>query len=303
MKELMSAAKKVSVIIPFYDRVDWLVEAVESALQQSYKNIEIIVINDGSKEDLSEFCRTYQGKIKYIYKDNGGPGPARNLGIEKATGEYIAFLDSDDLWCEDKLAKQVAFMNTTNAFWSHTSYYLFKDQEPQKIYKRIDVSDYHGMIFPKCLLSAPIATPCVMIKARELKENSSLRFSEKMRYGQDSHLWVNIAVLYPLAVVPEYHTKVRMRGGNAAIRARVQLQAKAQIWEHIRQNRRRYYGKGKVDSVIKVGYVMCFQINKMLTFLEKTKKFSENILEYISKIFYLLPYTILKSYYYIVWKK
>lgn len=303
MKELMLGAKKVSVIIPFYDRGDWLSEAVESVLKQSYKNFEIIVINDGSKEDLTEFCRTYQGKIKYIYKDNGGPGAARNLGIEKATGEYISFLDSDDLWCEDKLEKQVAFMNTTNAFWSHTSYYLFKDQEPQKIYKRVDVSDYQGMIFPKCLLSGPVATPCVMIKARELKENSNLRFSEKMRYGQDSHLWINIALLYPLAAIPEVLTKVRIRGGNAAMRARVQLQAKAQLWEHIRQNRIRYYGKRKVDFVIKVGYVMCFQVNKMLTFLEKTNKFSENILEYISKIFYLLPYAILKSYYYIVWKK
>ncbi len=300
---MKNTSPKVSVIIPFYNRKDWLVEAVESVLNQSYKNIEIIVINDGSKEDLTEFCRTYQGEIIYVYKENEGPGPARNIGIEKATGEYVAFLDSDDLWHEKKLEKQVAFMNATNAFWSHTSYYSFKDQKPQKIYKRVDVSDYHGMIFPKCLLSCPVATSSVMIRARELKENSNLRFSEKMRYGQDSHLWLNIAILYPLAVVPEYLAEFRIRGDNAAWRARVQIQAKAQLWEHIRQNRIRYYGKGKVDFVIKVGYIMCFQVNKMLTLLEKTKIFSENILEYTSKIFYLLPYAILKSYYYIVWKK
>lgn len=292
---------KVSVIIPFYNRRDWLVEAVESVLGQSYKNIEIIVINDGSKEDVSEFVRIYQGKIRYFFKENGGPGSARNFGIEKAAGEYIAFLDSDDFWCENKLEKQVALMNMTDAIWSHTSYSLFQDREPHKVYKRIDASDYQGMVFPKCLLSSPIATPCVMIKASYLKENPKVRFSEKMRYGQDSYLWMSLAVNNPLRVVPEALTNVRIRGSNVSQRARTQLYAKGHLWEHIRQNQIRYYGK--MNFVIKTAYKMCFCANKMLELLEKTRIINDTFLEYLSKVLYLFPYVALKSFNILFWKK
>jgi glycosyltransferase involved in cell wall biosynthesis len=289
---------KVSVIIPFFSRRDWLVEAVESALSQSYKNFEIIVVNDGSKEDVTEFCRTYQGKIKYFCTENRGPGAARNLGIEKATGEYIAFLDSDDLWCEGKLEKQVDLMKTTNAIWSHTSYSFFQDQEPQKVRKRIDVSDYQGMVFPKCLLSVPIATPCVMIQAAYLRENTRIRFSEKMRYGQDSYLWMNLAVNQRLLAVPEVLTNIRIRGSNASQRVRAQLYAKGHLWTHIRQDWVRY--SEKMDFVIKIAYGMCFQANKMLEFLEKTRIFNDGILEYISKMSYAFPYVTLKSYFHLI---
>lgn len=292
---------KVSVIIPFFSRKDWLAEAVDSVLRQTYKNHEIIIVNDGSQEDVTEFLQMYHGKIKYHHKENGGPGAARNFGIEKAAGEFLAFLDADDLWCAEKLEKQVALMESTDAVWSHTSYSLFQSQEPHRAYKRVDVADYQGMVFPRCLVSAPIATPCVMIRARILQENPALRFSEKMRYGQDGFLWMNLAVDHPLFAAAEDLAKVRIRGINAACRARTQLQVKAQSWEFISKNRSRYCGKGKADFWIRAAYRCCHGANRLVACLERKNFLNGYFAEAAAKILYFFPYGILKIYYYLKW--
>ena len=88
--------KTVSVIIPFYSNIDWLYEAMDSVLAQTYPIHEVILVNDGSKEDMSEFLTMYGDKIIYLYQDNAGPATARNNGIRHATWDYIAFEDSDD---------------------------------------------------------------------------------------------------------------------------------------------------------------------------------------------------------------
>jgi glycosyltransferase involved in cell wall biosynthesis len=100
----------VSVIIPTYNRAGYVVEAIESVLAQTYKNIEIVVIDDGSTDDTPEMLKPYKEKIKYIYTENGGPARARNIGMKEAAGEYIAFLDSDDLYYPFKTEIQVAFL-------------------------------------------------------------------------------------------------------------------------------------------------------------------------------------------------
>lgn len=90
---------KVSVIIPTYNRSGLVKEAIESVLNQSFTNLEIIVIDDGSIDDTGSVVKQItDNRIKYYYKDNGGRCTARNLGLIKATGEYIAFLDHDDIW-------------------------------------------------------------------------------------------------------------------------------------------------------------------------------------------------------------
>ena len=294
--------KKVSVIIPFYNRADWLTEAVESVINQNYNNLEIIVVNDGSKEDVSKFIQKYQDKLIYILKENGGPASARNVGIDKATGEYIAFLDSDDIWCKNKIEKQVELMDRTKAIWSHTNYSLFIDNNQRKLYKKIDVSHYRGNVFPKCLLSSPIATPCVMVSSRYLKENKSVRFAEEMRYGEDGFMWLNLAIKNPLLVVPEELTKVRIRGTNAAFKIRVQLKAKAQLWEHISKNRMLYYGKEKADHIMRTALIMCYYANFIIESLERKKVFNDLLIENISRILYVFPYAISKIYYNLVWK-
>lgn len=106
MKEVM-----VSVIIPTYNRADLLLKAIESVLSQTYNDIEIIVIDDGSNDDTQEKLKSYQDRIEYVYIENGGPARARNVGMEMARGKYIAFLDSDDLYYPYKIEIQADFLD------------------------------------------------------------------------------------------------------------------------------------------------------------------------------------------------
>ena len=96
---------KVSIIIPVYNGENYIREAIDSALSQTYKNIEIIVVNDGSKDNTDEICKSYGKKIKYIKKENGGVATALNTGIKAAKGQYIAWLSHDDLYKENRIEK------------------------------------------------------------------------------------------------------------------------------------------------------------------------------------------------------
>ena len=120
-----NAAPEVSAVIPFYRNVGWLCEAVESVLAQDLGDVEIIVVNDGSPEDVSELLDRFGGRIRYFEKENGGAASARNAGLEQARGKYIAFLDSDDLWTPEKLSVQLKKMKDCGARWSLTDYEVF----------------------------------------------------------------------------------------------------------------------------------------------------------------------------------
>jgi glycosyltransferase involved in cell wall biosynthesis len=100
----------VSVIIPTYNRASMVIEAVESVLNQTYKDIELIVVDDGSTDNTEDVLRPYFGRITYIKQENRGNAAARNMGLKEAKGELIAFNDSDDLWVEDKLEKEVRYL-------------------------------------------------------------------------------------------------------------------------------------------------------------------------------------------------
>lgn len=101
----------VSVIIPTYNRADLVVEAVRSVLSQTYERIEIIVVDDGSTDSTGEMLSEYEDKIKYIYQERSERSKARNEGVRRAEGDYIAFLDSDDIWLPLKVEKQVQVLN------------------------------------------------------------------------------------------------------------------------------------------------------------------------------------------------
>jgi glycosyltransferase involved in cell wall biosynthesis len=101
----------VSVIIPTYNRELFIAEAIESALAQTYRNTEIIVVDDGSTDRTAEIVDAYRDSVRYYRQDNKGPAAARNLGIHLSNGQYIAFLDSDDRWLPEKLSMQMELMH------------------------------------------------------------------------------------------------------------------------------------------------------------------------------------------------
>ena len=208
--------KKVSVIIPFYSQAEWLYESVESVLAQTYNNLEIILINDGSEEDLSDFLNKYGDKIIYLKQKNAGPAAARNNGIRHATGDYIAFEDSDDIWLPTKLEKQVAFMELTGARWSHVGFNYWWP-ETGKILMVNSSRDY-GDVYLQRHISTKIATPAVMLD-RTIYKKKDFFFPEETRNGEDDQLYTMLSKYYPLALVQEPLVYVRMRGNNSQTHA------------------------------------------------------------------------------------
>lgn len=118
----------ISVIIPTYNRVDLVGRAIDSVIQQSYKNLEILVIDDASTDNTKSFIKTIgDSRIRYIcHQTNGGGAKARNTGIAAATGDYVAFLDSDDVWLPDKIEWQIAAIENHSQPEKAVSYTQFK---------------------------------------------------------------------------------------------------------------------------------------------------------------------------------
>jgi len=182
---------KVSVIIPFYNNgIDELNNALESIKNQSHKNFEILLINDGSTIDVREIEKIAKENKKLRYyknEQNRGPGFARNLGITKATGEYICFLDADDVFLPEKLKKQLTEMLLTGRKISHTSY-IQKENSDEEVVRS---GKLDGEVIPVIIQSCTIATPTVMIKTNFLKEND-FRFREDIQVGEDTCFWLEI---------------------------------------------------------------------------------------------------------------
>ena len=99
---------QISVIVPVYNSEKYVAEAIQSVLAQTYQHFEIIVIDDGSTDGSAAVVQTLFPSVTYIFQENQGVGSARNKGIDNASGDYFALLDADDIWLEDKLARQIA---------------------------------------------------------------------------------------------------------------------------------------------------------------------------------------------------
>lgn len=288
---------KVSIIIPFFTNVIWLEEAIESVLNQTFVDYEIIVINDGSMESVDDFLFKYGKKIRYFKTENKGPAHARNFGINEASGEYLAFLDSDDLWLPTKLEKQVKLMDKGNLVWSHTKYSTFEnvDDEIQRIYQEVNNSHFKGNVFPKCLVRLDIATPCILIRKSYLSEHKLFRFSEKMRFGQDGYLWILIGIDNPLGYLDENLTYVRRSGGNAVQKARIHLNVRANLNKNLITKIKDYYPKIHIGFLLRFTYLYCDKVNSLIDFLFGKQNLKNGFVEGIARIVYFPAFIIFKK--------
>ena len=134
----------VNVIIATYNGAQHIKKAIESALNQTYKNIEIIVVDDGSTDNTKKILESYikTKKIKYFYQKNAGSGNARDNGIKKSQGKYIAVLDSDDVWCDiDKLKKQVNFLEEHSDYILVGGGMIYIDEKKEEINRSIPLEN------------------------------------------------------------------------------------------------------------------------------------------------------------------
>lgn len=212
---------KVSVIIPFYNRVDLVLRATQSVLSQTHTNYEIILVNDGSKDDISEIKKLSKNNknIKLLtVKPNKGASNARNIGIDNATGEYVAFLDSDDEFLPNKLEEQLTKMVATSAKVSHTSYY----REGFKEKTLLNSGKQNGNIIPTLIWSCKIATPTVMIERKYLNDNN-FRFDTELVIGEDTCFWITILMNQKLLGIDIPLTVVHSNDTSAAYNVEKQI--------------------------------------------------------------------------------
>ncbi len=188
---------KVAVVIPTYNRYELLKRALNSVFAQNFQPLEIIVIDDGSCDDTSKIEEDFPN-IKYFYQKNAGVSSARNLGVEKAISDWIAFLDSDDEWHEDKLKEQVAFhKENPDILMSYTDEKWVRDGVEVKMPKKF--CKYGGDIFKECLSHCIIAPSATLIDKKLL--NAVGCFDESLEVCEDYDLWLRVAQNHKIGLV------------------------------------------------------------------------------------------------------
>ncbi len=176
-----------SVIIPTYNRSSVIYRAVKSVLNQTFNDYELIVVDDGSTDDTSLLLEGFS-RIKYFKTLNKGVSAARNFGVEKSTGQYIAFLDSDDEWLPEKLLIQFDYIQSNNARFIHTDENWVRDSKI--ILKNNKQKKAGGDIFERSIESC-ILSPSTVVIERELLLKYKC-FREDFIVCEDYDLWLKI---------------------------------------------------------------------------------------------------------------
>lgn len=209
----------ISVVIPTYNRGRWIAEAVNSVLRQSYAPREIIVVDDGSIDNTRDVLAEFGYHVKYYYKENGGVSSARNYGVLKAEGEWVAFLDSDDLWYPEKLSVQVRDL----LYWDHSIAHVcnLKYSRDNQL-REVNLFDHSGLRFSgkkqgnKMCIERPlvthfkhwfVSTPAVLAKRSALL--SAGLFNEGMSMFEDFDMWNRLALQGPWVVNQSIEGEVR----------------------------------------------------------------------------------------------
>ncbi len=201
---------RLSVVVPTFNRAHCLGETLESIVSQSYRDFELIVVDDGSTDATGEVVQRF-AKARYLrLSENAGVSHARNRGIALACGEFICFLDSDDLWLKDKLERQIEWMDAhpectvcyTDEIWIRNGVRV----NPMKKHGK-----YSGDIFRHCLPLCIVSPSSVLMRASLFEEVG--RFDESLPACEDYDLWLRIALRHPFHFIDA--RLIVKRGGHA----------------------------------------------------------------------------------------
>lgn len=215
----------VSVVIPAYNSEKFITEAIESALRQDYSPIEIIVVDDGSTDNTFDIASSFGNRVIVLQQANQGAAVARNLGIRKANGKYIAFLDADDIWWEHKISHQIAELQKTDYriaysrfIWWHPEGGQYSSADSEFAIDNNPRLSSHpiqpptGWIYPELLLD------CIMWTSTVIAEKSALEsvdmFDPFLRKGQDYDFWLRLARNFKVLGVSQPTALYRMHDQN-----------------------------------------------------------------------------------------
>lgn len=197
----------VSVVIPFRDRVDWTIEALRSAQRQTHARLEIILVDDGSTEDVRALTELagQDPRVRYERQEWRGASAARNRGVALANGSYIAFLDSDDYWAPQKIARQLTLMENEGLALSHTGYERLNQEDGSAT--PIATAYFAGNVYPQIISFCPMATPTVMVRADVMR---ACPFPEQVFPGEDIIAWISITCAHEVGAIDDALTTVRI---------------------------------------------------------------------------------------------
>jgi glycosyltransferase involved in cell wall biosynthesis len=204
----------LSVIIPTYNRAAWLEEAIHSVLEQDHfldsPDFELLVVDDGSQDHTRELVAALGSPVRYLYQEHRGVSAARNTGLEAAAGEFVAFLDSDDLWKPQKISRQLAFMRKhpesvcccTEEIWIRHGRFV----NPRKKHKK-----HSGWVFDKFLPLCLLSLSSALFQRSVFEEIGG--FDEDLPACEDYDLGLRLAHRYPVDFLAE--PLIVKRGGHA----------------------------------------------------------------------------------------
>ena len=200
----------VSVIIPTFNRENFVVKAIDSVLRQTYEEYEIIVVDDGSTDNTNKRLKNYKHNLRYIYQENAGVSAARNTGIKNANGEWIAFLDSDDEWTVDYLATHVKRVSENPGICMQTTDCIFEGIDgKRKTYYEINGSnsafneeEYLHFIEPFCfVVKHGTWSVCSTIIHKEALAKAGL--FDNLTDMEDFDLMARVALRGPFGMIRE----------------------------------------------------------------------------------------------------
>lgn len=220
--ESENSAPKVSVVIPAFNIAPYITETLASVFSQTYPNLEVIVVNDGSPDtlDFEREIQPFLAKIVYLKKENGGASSARNAAIKAASGSLIAFLDGDDVWLPDFLAEQVEFLRERRLDMVYADALIFgENASGEETYMQHSVSI--GEVTTESLLAweCNVITSGTLVKREKLIAAGLFDETAAWRRGQDFEMWFRLAKLgarigYQRKVLLKYRSRKGSLTGN-----------------------------------------------------------------------------------------
>lgn len=203
---------EVSVVIPAFNAAAFVVEAVESVLSQTFRDLEIILVDDGSTDDTLARVATFSGSVRTIRQVNSGVAAARNRGIDEAAGTYVAFLDADDTWKPQKLDRQLRVLRAMKS--ARASATAFEVTDERGLVVEVRGGEAQGALLRALLLKGNVVgTPSSVLAERSMLAEVG-GFNPRLSQCADWDLWIRVSLRTEFAWVSEPLVRYRQHAGN-----------------------------------------------------------------------------------------
>lgn len=212
----MSQKPTVSVIITTFNRAVLLEQTLQSVIKQTYRDFEVLLVDDGSSDATAEVASKYKPLVKYIYQTNKGQSPARNAGIKAARGEFVAFVDDDDLWLPEKLEYQMKTMKELSGnalIYCDTE--MFDNDSGSTLYRfSTRRRPYSGSVAAKLYLGCFVSSPTPLVRRSIFDEVGFFSESKVTRLHEDWDMWLRISSKVPFVYIDKVLARYRLHKTN-----------------------------------------------------------------------------------------